>query len=461
MGRKLELTPMPSSNRWRKKYKNHIYYLPGCKSKSDYEGYRLALVAWRAKKAEIDANDPNNQAYEQAIRIRKDMVRVCHSYENDELSSQLQMEITQLRKQNAARNPPKLTTPEIDPLRRFPLDEQVLWMERLRQLQVLDEVAEESRRASRAHDKSIEGNIDRFLQRMQVRALGREISLGRYDAYRCCLDHFKKWVGGTNEIDFITARTLLDYHTYLLEEVSRGMSRAYASGHVGTVRRFIRWCWTLDLLPLPKNIDDKEITISVPNPPIKVFTVDEFKSLLSGASSSTRLYLLLMLNCGYQQQDIAELKRQEIDWERGRIARKRSKTGNHANVPIVEYRLWDETFALLKKHGRTDTELVLLNQKGGPLKAEMLVNGKIKKIDNIRSAYNRLVHKLKMNPMKPLKVIRKTGASKLAEHPEYGRFDRLYLGHAPTSIKDKHYVQTPQNLFDEAILWLGKQFDLA
>jgi hypothetical protein len=33
----------------------------------------------------------------------------------------------------------------------------------------------------------------------------------------------------------------------------------------------------------------------------------------------------------------------------------------------------------------------------------------------------------------------------------------LYLGHTPASVKDKHYAAPPQELFDEAVGWLGKQ----
>jgi hypothetical protein len=32
-----------------------------------------------------------------------------------------------------------------------------------------------------------------------------------------------------------------------------------------------------------------------------------------------------------QQQDITELEQDEVDWKRGRIARKRSKTEHHGN----------------------------------------------------------------------------------------------------------------------------------
>jgi len=61
----------------------------------------------------------------------------------------------------------------------------------------------------------------------------------------------------------------------------------------------------------------------------------------------TRLYILLMLNTGCTQVDISELKQSEVDWQRGRITRKRSKTAKHESAPVVEYPLWQETFVLI------------------------------------------------------------------------------------------------------------------
>ena len=70
-----------------------------------------------------------------------------------------------------------------------------------------------------------------------------------------------------------------------------------------------------------------------------------------GFSDKTKLYLLLMLNCGMYQNDIAELLDEEVNWKNGTITRARSKTRDR-NGPVVTYKLWPETFALLKKHNR-------------------------------------------------------------------------------------------------------------
>ena len=53
---RFKLTPMPSSNRWRKIYKGKMHYLGigHCSSKNDREGYRVALAEWNTLKQTLD-----------------------------------------------------------------------------------------------------------------------------------------------------------------------------------------------------------------------------------------------------------------------------------------------------------------------------------------------------------------------------------------------------------------------
>ncbi len=61
------------------------------------------------------------------------------------------------------------------------------------------------------------------------------------------------------------------------------------------------------------------------------------------------MYALLGLNCGMSNTDLAGLKKSEVDLKEGTLTRKRVKTGDNDNVPIVCYKLWPETLKLLKK----------------------------------------------------------------------------------------------------------------
>ena len=79
----------------------------------------------------------------------------------------------------------------------------------------------------------------------------------------------------------------------------------------------------------------------------------------------------MMLNTGAYQNDIAELRRSEVDWSRGTIRRARSKTRERGG-PVVTYKLWPETFALLEKY-RSEGERVLTTGARSP--GRLKVNG--------------------------------------------------------------------------------------
>jgi integrase len=83
-------------------------------------------------------------------------------------------------------------------------------------------------------------------------------------------------------------------------------------------------------------------------------------------SGQSRLHFLLCLNAGFLASDINDLRRSEVDWSAGTITRRRTKTREHEAAPVVRYKLWPETFGLLKRwRSADDPEIVLLTQSGG------------------------------------------------------------------------------------------------
>lgn len=74
MPRKIELTWQPGTGarqgRWKKKYQGKAYYFPFGTSKSDREGYLLALESWKQMKAELDeANESAPKLNEAEYRL--------------------------------------------------------------------------------------------------------------------------------------------------------------------------------------------------------------------------------------------------------------------------------------------------------------------------------------------------------------------------------------------------------
>ena len=330
--------------------------------------------------------------------------------------------------------------------------EQRIWRDRL----------EVDRTVAIPKDKTIRAFVETFIQNKQNESTASKNSVGRIRIYQNDLMQFLDWLGHGMPVEAINAKTLMDYRSVLLNKVNANeLAPATAKGKIGSVKTFVRWLWQIEAIPnLPRIMDAKSsyLSISVPHTPVIIFTKEEISTLLKEASTRTKLYMYLMLNCGMTQKDIADLDHSEIDLDAGCIIRKRSKTRKQMNVPCVNYKLWGQTLDLLKlEQCSSQTGRVLLNKSGGSLWTEEAASsgGYIKK-DNIKSAFDRLRKKVSIN--KPLKSLKKTSASLLRNKSKYATLDSLFLGHAPQTIAQKHYTQAPQELFDEAILWLATEY---
>jgi integrase len=276
------------------------------------------------------------------------------------------------------------------------------------------------------------------------------VSAGHAETLKYQLEHFRRYAG-ERQIAEANANLLAGYHATLLTEIKKGKAARYAKGLLSAAKSFFQWLFDSEIIDkLPRNMRKLQIVADLQ--PVKTLTVKEIQTVLTEANERTKLFVLLMLNCGFYPQDISDLKPSEVNWKEGRITRKRSKTKREHNVPIVEYPLWRETFDLLRKIGNKKGERVLSNNAGKPL-CRWEANGR-------RNAVQKSWENLQEHTgvKKPLKLLRKTSASTLAKHHTYGQFARLFLGHAPATVAERHYVAVPQQLFDEAVKWLATQY---
>lgn len=500
MPRKLQLTWQSGSRgrggRWKKCYRGKAYYFSYGTCKSDAEGYRKALDAWKQKKAEVDAEDAqrpklNQQEYEQAIEEWTLVLQWSLEHSDEQHVSVAREKINELRARLAQKSPPPIT--DADRLwSRFrwprgdleavvallgyeaPVDlnapgvvvpsskitksldgspgriAEEIWMDRLNS----------ERGKLREPDQAIGPNVDSFLAAKKSLVSAGKLSAGRYTPLKLHLYHFRDWLGAETAASAISGKVLSDYHTELIDGISEERwSSDYARDRISAVKGFVRWLYETDVLEdLPKILSNKRaLMIGKRLAEPETYTIAEVKKLLAEATARTKLYLLLTLNCGMTQKDISDLKKVEVDWKRGTVTRKRSKTARHANVPTVTYPLWRETFRLLCQEKSELGERVLTNQAGGSLKVEELDgDGELRKIDNVASAFARL--KRTTGIKKSLKAFRKTSASLLRSNGRFSTLAELFLGHAPRTVADRHYTQTPKALLDEGILWLGKQY---
>ncbi len=289
-----------------------------------------------------------------------------------------------------------------------------------------------------------------------------KLSVARVSNTRSLLGYFVAFLGEESPVSSIDEDSLRRFYYYCLSrtadqhEEEGGWTDHTAKEVFGIARTWIRWIAEnrKDFLA-PRNLESKEFKFDTTPPAVQTWTVEEVQRVVGAAKGKLKLSLLLALNCGMLQGDVSDLLDKEVNWKLGTITRKRSKTKRKESVPTVTYRLWPLTFQLLQEH-RSGSDRVLLTKSGLPFVRKEVVEGKSKRADSFRSLFLALGRPLDFK--KPLKQLRKTSASLLESHPTYGRLTSLFLGHAPASMKEKHYAAVPQDLFDEAVAWLAKQY---
>jgi integrase len=303
--------------------------------------------------------------------------------------------------------------------------------------------------------RTVQENVNNWLVTQQAQVASGQMTPGRYQTVAGQMAHVLGYLGAASNVEALDAEKVAGFYGYALEQVSsQRWSRAYARETFSTARRWVRWLWEMGKIELPRNINSRSFRFGSPVKSIRTWTPEEVSKVLAAARPKMKLILLLMLNTGATQQDVSDLLDTEVNWREGRIVRKRSKTGDHDSTPVVNYKLWPQTFAVLKRF-RSGGEHVLTTRTGKPYLRQALVAGKVTRSDIVAAYYYKL--KKKIGFKKPLKLLRKTGASLLESHEAYGRFVGHYLGHAPKSMAERHYAAPAQALFDEAILWLGRQ----
>jgi integrase len=311
-------------------------------------------------------------------------------------------------------------------------------------------------------DRTVKAQVEAWQQLLRSACQSGQMSEGRFDAYCRNIGNFVEWIGGDTAIDAIDEAKLEGFFNHLSIQVgTRKYSPNYAHTLLMTAKQFISRLAEMRLIPLPGNIRSRRFRFNHSAPAkIETFSIEEVRRMLGacdGFSEKTKLYLLLMLNCGMYQNDIAELHRDEVHWTKGTLTRARSKTRERRG-PVVTYKLWPETFALLKKHRAREGELALTTDEGNPLVRYWLEEGEMRRYDVIQSAWTRLAGKLGVRKIRlGMKHLRKTSASVLGQHPQYKFYANHFLADSPRTVADRHYVTPSDNEFFLALDWLRKQ----
>ena len=307
--------------------------------------------------------------------------------------------------------------------------------------------------------------VGKYLKRLAQRVESGDRSAKLLSSTAESLDKFVAFYGAERSVEFIDEDTVADYSLHLRDDC-RSIRTAY--NHWGNWKTFVRRTCENYRLTAPANLASSEHQIPKGTPQVVTFTPDEVGVLLDLASPRVELYLLLMLNCGMTQQEIADIQADNVDWTAGRIRWSRTKTKRHA-PPTINYLLWDRTWERLQEFGNREG-LVVCKQDGSPLIVKTVRYNEdgsyrdVRRADSVVSNWRHLERRAKRDHFgpdwsKPLKAFRKTGAS-LLETSDYAELVDMHLNHK--RVARQHYLKPGQIVprFDEAIEWLGKQFGL-
>jgi integrase len=303
-------------------------------------------------------------------------------------------------------------------------------------------------------ERTVSAQVEAWKNLLRNASQSGQMSSGRFDAYCRKIKPFAEWLGETSPIDVIDETSLEGFYSHISEKVAKG-DYAPTTAHevMMTAKQFIRRMAEMRMIPLPGNIDSRRFKFNHSAPKkIEVFTAEEVKALLDKATDRMKLYLLLMVNCGMYQSDVAELRNDEIDLRAGTITRARSKTRERGG-PVVTYKLWPDTLKLLKRF-QTAGEIALTTERGGPLVSMRIEDGKMKRSDSIQAAWVRMG-----KGRLPMKHLRKTAATLLGQHPQYKYYSAYFLADSPKGMDQRHYVVPSEPEFLEALEWLGKKFE--
>jgi integrase len=438
------MTWEPSKARWRKMYKGKVHTIScatlGCPP-SKVASYKAANDWWVAKRAEIDGRTPVPiHPHDSVMRQISDRLAWAQGHGRADIARACRMNLEMLEGDRENDLGASIAYTLLGGQ-----ESQSVWEERLSQ----------SKESPVPADRTIAGQVSRWVELQKARASAGEIVPAEAENRRHAIAYFETWVGRDLTLDTIDERKWTDYYTHLLGLLGEGRrSRSYAAKLLRYARQFLEWLDSEGLVSVPRNLNKTKIKQQVRE--VQIMPVDEVRRLISTATGPLRLHLLLMANCGFTQQDISDLHPREF--RDGCIVRKRSKTRDHKAVPEVRYRLWPETLALLEEHRSDDHEHLLVTKSGQAWVRKEFKEGKFIETDSIRTLYSR--HARAIDVKMSMKYIRKTSATLIDR--ETKRFDdriaTLFLGHSPRSIKDRHYSRPAGDVLDEALSWLRDQY---
>lgn len=367
--RKLELTWIKQSNRWRKRrfidgVRKDFFFDKGT-SRDDMVSYESSLKQWRKIEARLDLEDEERKFKREHLRLRDELAKA----ESDELKKNLATQIKELDDGYSIKQANN----------RFELRRQLNQAASEEDWRVVHRC---SQKLAKGKDRVLTFNdlIDLYLTWQQERyehglavpnAPQRErISGNRLIAYTNQCKHLRAAWGDQTipESPYALGHMISEFRRDLQKQIANGtLKPSTFNDRIKTVRNFMGWanrtyCPELEhyyIKELPNDISGLCCKYRIEST-AKALDLKTIHRLWEAACPTLRAHIALGLNCGFYAVDIGALKKSDI--KDGYIDSKRQKTG----VPM-RYKLWPITQELLRQTTNGTDDLVFAAKDGGPV----------------------------------------------------------------------------------------------
>lgn len=325
--------------------------------------------------------------------------------------------------------------------------------------EVADRLAED---LGNAGTRTVGAKAAEFLAEFMVRTQADQRSGGRFINVELGINQFRDWIGIDTDIDEITSAKVRGYYEHLLGRLADPddvLTSTYsARDKLQIFKQFVRWLGENEYIAaLPANLDSRQMVIEVDDLDPKHMTPSQFQRLLAASTPKSKLYWLLMANCGMTQIDIAELRPRDIHWGNGLIVYKRQKLKRKKTRKPKTYKLWPETLELLKEYASRTSERALLGRNGLLLaRRQVSPGGDKKNVNAITNRYNYCAEKAGLEGFSATDI-RNTAATVL-KNSRYAEKRTIYTQHSATNTTDRHYAVDYDNTLDGALAFLREKF---
>lgn len=185
-------------------------------------------------------------------------------------------------------------------------------------------------------------------------------------------------------------------------DLHKGVGVVTFGGRIARVRVLFKHAYDSGLIDAPlryaaslKRPPLRAVRLAKAERGLRMLEADEIRTALLGASPVMRAAILLAVNSGFGNRDIATIKKRHINLETGWLSMPRRKTGITRRCP-----LWPETIEAVKNYlasrpkpkTEAEEELVFLSRYGTPLVHEKVgTSGRLVRVDRISQGFVELI----------------------------------------------------------------------